>query len=64
MSTMSQTATEALERILALRALTRETHVQTYCTQRTILQSLPDPDLAEVSLALSKGFEALSGQGE
>ena len=54
MSNMTQTAKDALERILALRQLTRETHVQTHRSQREILQSLPGPDLAEVSLALSK----------
>jgi hypothetical protein len=51
---MTQTAKDALERILALRKLTRETHVQTYKTQREILQSLNGPDLAEVSLGLSR----------
>jgi hypothetical protein len=54
MSNMSQTAADALERILALRKLTRETHVQTNRTQREIPQSLNGTDLAEVSLALSK----------
>jgi hypothetical protein len=54
MSNMTQSAHDGLERILALRKLTRETHVQTHRTQREILQSLNGPDLAEVSLALSK----------
>jgi hypothetical protein len=54
MSTMTQTAKDALERILALRQLTRTTHVQTHRTQREILQSLNGPDLAEVSLELSR----------
>jgi hypothetical protein len=54
MSTMTQTAKDALERILALRQLTRTTHVQAHRTQREILQSLTGPDLAEVSLPLSK----------
>jgi hypothetical protein len=48
------TAAEALERILALRKLTRETDVYTNRTQREILKSLSGPDLAEVSLALSR----------
>jgi hypothetical protein len=51
---MTQTAQDALDRILALRKLTRETHVQTYKTQREILQALSGPDLAEVSLELSR----------
>jgi hypothetical protein len=54
MSNMSPTAIAALERIIALRKLTRETHIQTHRTQREILQSLTGPDLAEVSLELSK----------
>ena len=54
MSTMTQTAKDALERILALRQLTRTTHVQTHRTQREILQSLNGPALAEVSLELSR----------
>ena len=51
---MTQTAKDALQRILALRKLTRETDVQTYKTQREILQSLNGPDLAEVSFGLSR----------
>ena len=54
MSNITQTAHDALERILALRKLTRESHVHTHRTQREILQSLTGPDLAEVSLALSR----------
>ena len=54
MSNMTQTAQDALDRILALRKLTKETHVQTHRTQREILQSLNGPDLAEVSLELSR----------
>jgi hypothetical protein len=54
MSNTTQTAHDALERILALRKLTRETHVQTHRTQREVFQSLTGPDVAEVSLALSK----------
>jgi hypothetical protein len=54
MSNMSPTAIAALERIIALRKLTRETQIQTHRTQREILQSLTGPDLTEVSLELSK----------
>lgn len=48
------TAQEAFDKIQALRELTRTTHVQTYRSQRTILQSLSDADLAEVSLMLKQ----------
>jgi hypothetical protein len=51
------TATEAFEKILALRDLTRTTRVQTYRAQRTILQSLTNTDLAEVSLKLAQAAE-------
>jgi hypothetical protein len=64
MSNMSPTAQEALDKLLALKQLTRETHVQTYKTQRTILQSLNEQDLTNVSLALSREgfFAALRGE--
>lgn len=51
------TATEAVEKILALGELARTTRVQTYRAQRTILQSLTDAELAEVSLKLAQVAE-------
>jgi hypothetical protein len=55
------TAQEAFEKTQPLRELPRNTHVQTYRAQRTLLQSLNDTDLAEVSLMLSQSDDALSG---
>lgn len=54
------TAQQAFDKILALRELTAETHVQTYKTQTEILRSLSPDDLAEVALLL-KSFKILSG---
>jgi hypothetical protein len=55
------TAQEAFDKIQALRELTRTTHVQTYRSQRTILQSLSDADLATVSLMLSQATAPVTG---
>ena len=52
-----------VEKILALRDLTRETGTITTRSQNNILQSLPDDVLAEVSLRLKRAglITALSG---
>jgi hypothetical protein len=49
---LSDTARQALERIIALKELTETAKVQTYKSQSEILKSLNHVDLAEVALAL------------
>jgi hypothetical protein len=43
----------ALDRVLALRRLTRQTGVKTYKSERAILESLPPDTLAAVALHLN-----------
>ena len=50
---MTQTAQDALNRLLSLRQLTHETNTVTRRTQNAILQRLEIADLEEVSLALA-----------
>lgn len=57
------TVEEAVDKILALRELTGTSGMITVRSQRTILQSLNDADLAEVSLRLAQSQSALSGKG-
>jgi len=51
--TMTQTAQDALNRLLSLRQLTHETNTVTRRAQNAILQRLEIADLEEVSLALA-----------
>ena len=51
--TLTQTAQDALKRLLSLRQLTHETNTVTRRTQNAILQRLEIADLEEVSLALA-----------
>ena len=51
--TMTQTAQDALKRLLSLRQLTHETNTVTRRAQNAILQRLEIADLEEVSLALA-----------
>jgi len=51
--TMTQTAQDALNRLLSLRQLTHETNTVTRRAQNAILQRLEIADLEEVSLALT-----------
>ncbi len=51
--TMTQTAQDALNRLLSLRQLTNETNTVTRRAQNAILQRLEIADLEEVSLALA-----------
>ena len=48
---------EAVIRIRALRQLTRDTGVQTYKSQSTILESLPADVLASVAVVLNQEKE-------
>jgi len=50
---MTQTAQDALNRLLSLRQLTHETNTVTRRAQNAILQRLEIADLEEVSLALA-----------
>ena len=50
---MTQTAQDALNRLLPLRQLTHETNTVTRRAQNAILQRLEIADLEEVSLALA-----------
>jgi len=50
---MTQTAQDALKRLLSLRQLTHETNTVTRRAQNAILQRLEIADLEEVSLALA-----------
>ena len=51
--TMTQTAQDALKRLLSLRQVTHETNTVTRRAQNAILQRLEIADLEEVSLALA-----------
>lgn len=51
--TLTQTAQDALKRLLSLRQLTHETNTVTRRAQNAILQRLEIADLEEVSLALA-----------
>ena len=51
--TTTQTAQDALNRLLSLRQLTHETNTVTRRAQNAILQRLEIADLEEVSLALA-----------
>jgi len=51
--TMTQTAQDALKRLLSLRQVTHETNTVTRRAQNAILQRLEIADLEEVSLALT-----------
>ncbi len=51
-----------VERITALRELTKATGTQTTRTQNEILRALPDDVLAEVAVRLKREAAALSGQ--
>jgi hypothetical protein len=53
MPTLTPRAQFVLDRVLALQQLSRERGVITTRTQNTLLSSLADADLAEVSLALA-----------
>jgi len=50
---MTQTAQDALNRLLSLRQVTHETNTVTRRAQNAILQRLEIADLEEVSLALA-----------
>jgi hypothetical protein len=50
---MTARAQFVLDRVLALQQLSRERNIITSRTQNSLLSSLSDSDLAEVSLALA-----------
>jgi hypothetical protein len=51
---VTSTAQEILERVLALRKVTFETNTVTRRSQGTLLQTLTDSDLIEVSRELAR----------
>jgi hypothetical protein len=53
--TMTDIATQAYDRIVALKELSQTAKIQTYKSQSEILKSLNPTDLADVALALKAG---------